>query len=113
MATANPNQDTLPNTVPKLDPDGSNWVMYRIRFMAAVKAKGKWGHFDGTTPHPVPAPPAPAAAGGAAAPAAPPAPADVQALATWDADEASALYLLLQRISERERNAFVFARQPL
>ena len=52
MATASL-ADTLPSTVPKLDNNGLNWAIFRVRFQDAVEAKGFWGHFDGTTPCPV------------------------------------------------------------
>ena len=45
--------DTLPSTVPKLDPTGSNWTIFLFHFQDAVDAKGYWGHFDGTMPAPV------------------------------------------------------------
>jgi hypothetical protein len=44
--------DTLPTTVPRLDPSGNNWTIFLFRFQDAVDAKGYWGHFDGTTPAP-------------------------------------------------------------
>ena len=39
--------DTLPSSVPKLDPTGSNWTVFLFRFQDAVDAKGFWGHFNG------------------------------------------------------------------
>jgi len=44
--------DSLPSSVPKLDASGLNWAILSICFCNAVKAKGFWGHFDGTTPFP-------------------------------------------------------------
>ena len=38
----------LPANVPKLDPTGSNWVIYRIRFTCAIQSKGVFGHLDGS-----------------------------------------------------------------
>jgi len=46
--------DTLPNTVPHLESDSSNWPIFNLHFQYAIKAKGFWGHFDGTTNHPSP-----------------------------------------------------------
>jgi len=44
--------DSLPSSVPKLDPSGLNWAIFSLRFQDAVEAKGYWGHFDGSTPCP-------------------------------------------------------------
>ncbi|KAJ7222560.1 hypothetical protein GGX14DRAFT_353122, partial [Mycena pura] len=40
--------------VPVLQPDGANWLIFSTRFKYFVKSKARWGHFDGTTPKPVP-----------------------------------------------------------
>lgn len=62
--------------VPKLEVDGSNWVVYKDRLQWAADARGYLFHLDGT--HSVPtAPPAPAD------PAAP-TPAETAALATYN-----------------------------
>ena len=44
--------DTLSAAVPKLKAKGENWVIFFIRFMDAIEAKGFWGHFDGSTLEP-------------------------------------------------------------
>ena len=44
--------NTLPSTMPKLDAEGENWAIFYMCFMNAVKAKGFWGHFDGSLPEP-------------------------------------------------------------
>ena len=44
--------DTLPSTVPKLEAKGENWGIFYVHFMDAVKVKGFWGHFDGSSPEP-------------------------------------------------------------
>ena len=44
--------DTLSAAVPKLEAEGKNWAIFFIQFMDAVKAKGFWGHFDGSTLEP-------------------------------------------------------------
>ena len=122
--------DTLPSTVPKLDTLGSNWLVYQLRFTKAVRAKGKWGHFDRSVYHPQAvdvtvgavgggAAQGGAAAGGQAGPggAQPGGAADdddeepedepedpevalALAQAKWDADEDIAMYLLSQRIPD-------------
>ena len=44
--------DTLPSSVPKLVPTGSNWTVFLFHFQDAIDAKGFWGHFDGTSKMP-------------------------------------------------------------
>ena len=53
VATTSSLSDTLPLSVPKLDAEGDNWAIFYVHFMDAVKAKGFWGHFDGTLTVPV------------------------------------------------------------
>ena len=55
--TATALADTLPSSIPKLDASGLNWAIFSLHFQDAVEAKGYWGHFDGTTPWPVPTAP--------------------------------------------------------
>ncbi|KDQ50303.1 hypothetical protein JAAARDRAFT_51339 [Jaapia argillacea MUCL 33604] len=40
--------DTLPSTIPKLDENGMNWVIFSERFMDMVQVKGFWGYYDGS-----------------------------------------------------------------
>ncbi|KAJ6598002.1 hypothetical protein B0H10DRAFT_1888205, partial [Mycena sp. CBHHK59/15] len=40
--------------VPVLQTDGANWLIFSTRFKHFAKSKAVWGHFDGTTPRPVP-----------------------------------------------------------
>ena len=47
--------DFLPLSVPKLNASGLNWAILSLYFQDAIKAKGYWGHFDGTEPCPAPA----------------------------------------------------------
>jgi len=44
--------DTLPISIPPLDPSGKNWPVFLVRFHDAIEAKGYWGHFDGTKRRP-------------------------------------------------------------
>ncbi|KAG5717100.1 hypothetical protein E4T56_gene7174 [Termitomyces sp. T112] len=74
--------DSLPSDVPELLPDGVNWGIFEIRFSAAVKSKGKWPHFDGSTPRPLLSPEG----------------RDI-AVIDWDKAESSA-YNLLQKIPD-------------
>ena len=41
--------DTLLSTIPKLDPAGTNWTVFKFHFEDAIDVKGFWGHFDGTS----------------------------------------------------------------
>ena len=113
-----PSQDTLPASVPKLETSGKNWLLFSIRFQLAVKAKGKWGHFDGSVPRPG----GPGAAGAVgpgenesvagtdaaddeaeaavAAVAAAGAEEVLEEQTQWDKDEDIALYLLSQRLQD-------------
>ncbi|KAL5520228.1 hypothetical protein ACEPAG_9441 [Sanghuangporus baumii] len=43
--------DTLPTSIPTLETSEKNWLLYSLHFQLAVKAKEKWGHFDGTKVH--------------------------------------------------------------
>ena len=40
--------DTLSAAIPKLEAEGENWAIFFIWFTDAIKAKGFWGHFDGS-----------------------------------------------------------------
>lgn len=86
MATVT-NSDTLPNSIPRLDDQARNWVIFRLRFSAAVAAKGKWGHFDGSSTRPV-------------FQDNPMTAEQTKQIADWDADEASANFMLQQRIPD-------------
>ncbi|KZT29569.1 hypothetical protein NEOLEDRAFT_1056780 [Neolentinus lepideus HHB14362 ss-1] len=88
MTTAQ-SSDTLPSTIPKLDPSGVNWAVFSERFQDAVRAKRLWGHFDGTTI----APDGPADAANPTA-------AETLRIETWSNNEATARYLLTQKIPD-------------
>ena len=53
MAAAATMNDPLPTSVPRLKPNGSNWAIFSMQFEDAMEANQKWGHFDGSTPHPI------------------------------------------------------------
>ncbi|KAJ7340807.1 hypothetical protein DFH08DRAFT_1012992, partial [Mycena albidolilacea] len=40
--------------VPVLQTDGANWLIFSNRFKHFINSKALWGHFDGTSPRPVP-----------------------------------------------------------
>jgi len=94
--------DTLPSSVPKLDASGLNWAVFSLHFQDAVKAKGYWGHFNGTSEHPA-APKLedlPVMTADAPAPAAPSAEDLAAAINQWDKDKWSAKSLLTQKIPD-------------
>ncbi|PPQ88344.1 hypothetical protein CVT24_010048, partial [Panaeolus cyanescens] len=80
--------DSLSSTVPKLDPSGKNWAIFKVRFQDAVEGKGTWGHFDGTEKCPV-----------VAADAKPSAD-ETAAIEKWNRDERSAKALLTQKLPD-------------
>jgi hypothetical protein len=81
--------DSLPSDVPKLVSSGMNWAIFKLCFAAAVKAKGQWGHFNGTTPKPSPLAPL---TDGTPAPNAPG--------KKWDKDKVMVKNLMLQKIPD-------------
>ena len=42
---------TIPNVL-HLEPSGSNWAIFSLRFQEAMEANRKWGHFNGLSKHP-------------------------------------------------------------
>ena len=78
--------DALPSTVPKLEAKGTNWAVFLVRFCDAVKAKGYWGHFDGSTPMPT-LPEKPTSK-------------EIAAKDQWEKDERSAKSLLTQKLPD-------------
>jgi hypothetical protein len=78
--------DTLPSSIPKLDPTGSNWTVFLFRFQDAVDAKGFWGHFDGTSVIPTLS--------------TPPVAAEVAEKTQWEKDERSSKSLLTQKLPD-------------
>ena len=101
--TATALADTLPLTVPKLKATGLNWTIFLLRFQDAMKAKGYWGHFDGTEPRPVitqssPSLPSTSATTAASTTVASLTTEELTAMAQWDKDERSAKSLLTQKI---------------
>ena len=86
MSTALTTTDLLPLSVPKLDPTGLNWTVFKLHFQDALDTKGFWGHFDGTTIGPAVSSPATTA--------------DTEALALWNKNEWTAKSLLTQKIPD-------------
>src|ERR1700733_4468449 len=76
--------DPLATSVPRLDPTGSNWAIFAIRFQEAMEANQKWSHFTGTPGRPTPAD------------SSKPTDEEKKAIAKWDQDEVVSHYLLSQ-----------------
>jgi len=68
--------DPLATSVPRLDPTGSNWAIFAMRFQEAMEANQKWSHFTGTPGRPTPAD------------SSKPTDEEKKAIAEWDQDEA-------------------------
>jgi len=53
-ASGSDRTDRLHTLIPRLNPDGTNWAMFRMCFEEAMDTTGRWGYFDGTEMRPVP-----------------------------------------------------------
>jgi hypothetical protein len=91
-ATSTLSEHSLPATlslsVPRLKTNSSNWATFSMRFQEAMEASQKWGHFNSSTPRPVPKDPA--------APTAD----EKKELTTWDHAKAVSRYMLYQRLPD-------------
>ncbi|KZT22823.1 hypothetical protein NEOLEDRAFT_1216261 [Neolentinus lepideus HHB14362 ss-1] len=83
--SSNQPSDTLPSSIPKLDSSGVNWAIFSEHFEVAVRAKHLWGHFSGTTLKPQPASTTPTDD-------------EQEKLSKWEDNEATAQYLLSQKL---------------
>ncbi|KZT18556.1 hypothetical protein NEOLEDRAFT_1079870, partial [Neolentinus lepideus HHB14362 ss-1] len=79
--------DTLPSSVPKLDPSGVNFAIFSERFETAVRAKRLWGHFSGSTTRPQPLSTVATQE-------------EEDKITKWDDNEATAMYLLSQKLPD-------------
>ncbi|KZT22069.1 hypothetical protein NEOLEDRAFT_1072497, partial [Neolentinus lepideus HHB14362 ss-1] len=86
MATTQ-STDTLPSSIPKLDPTGVNWPIFAECFQEAVASKKLWGHFAGSVTRPQPAGTTPTAE-------------EIEKTTKWDENEATARYLLSQKLPD-------------
>jgi hypothetical protein len=75
--------NTLPSSVPKLEPTRTNWTIFTFHFKVAVTTKGHWDHFDETNVCPVYMAPTTD---------------DTVKAAQWDKDEMIVKWLLTQKI---------------
>lgn len=88
MPTSNPMSDPYATSVPRLEPTGSNWAIFSMRFQEAMEANQKWGHFDGSATRPAPADDKNPTAD------------ETKAASEWDQNEVVARYLLSQRLPD-------------
>jgi hypothetical protein len=79
----------VPPEVPHLLPNGMNWSTFSTSFHEAMKAAHRWGHFDSTTPRPVPKDTDAPTKGE-----------EETETETWDYEDAVARYLLSQRLPD-------------
>ena len=80
--------EQLPQNIPRLETDGSNWAIFAIRFRKAMLANRRWGFFDGKSARPVPKDPSNVTTG------------EQEAMAKWDYEDQVARYLLSQRLPD-------------
>jgi hypothetical protein len=76
----------LLTTIPKLKSTGLNWTVFLMWFQDMLKARGFWGHFDGSTVCP--------------ALSKPPKPEEEATLAQWNKNKQTAKSLLIQHIPD-------------
>lgn len=88
MPTNNTMSDPFATSVPRLDPTGSNWAIFSMRFQEAMEANQKWGHFDGSATRPVPKDDKNPTAD------------ETKAVSEWNQNEVMARYLLSQRLPD-------------
>jgi hypothetical protein len=54
---SSPSIEQLPANIPHLEPDGSNWAIFVVRFRESMQVNRRWGYFDGKITCPEPADP--------------------------------------------------------
>ena len=84
--TALTTTNILPSSVPKLLVTGLNWTTFSMHFEDAIRAKGLWGHFDGSVAMPTVSLPATAD--------------EEAALTQWNKDDLSTKALLTHQIPD-------------
>ena len=88
--------DPYANSVPHLEPNGSNWAIFSMRFQEAMEANLKWSHFDGSATRPV------------SKDAKNPTDDEKKSGLAWDQDEVMAHYLLSQHLCHGRIGALIF-----
>jgi hypothetical protein len=80
--------EELPADIPRLEPDGTNWAIFSLRFCEAMQVTRHWGYFDGTTPCPSPEDPAD------------PTEDEIEAIKQWEYEDLVARYFLSQYLPD-------------
>src|SRR5580658_4765066 len=89
LPTATPTTiEKLPANIPRLEPNGSNWAIFKMRFSNAMKVTRRWAYFTGLSPYPDPIDPAK------------PTPEEAAQIVQWEFEDSVASYLLSQRLSD-------------
>jgi hypothetical protein len=88
MSTPTSTIKQLLANIPHLEPNGSNWAIFQMRFCEAMLASCHWGYFDGTIQRP-----APSTSGK-------PTDDEKTAMAKWDHEDLLAHYLLSQHLPD-------------
>jgi hypothetical protein len=78
--------EQLPANIPWLDPNGTNWAIFKTCFQEAMKVTCQWDHFTGAKPCPKPKV------------TDKPTDAKREAIEKWEHEDAVASYLLSQRL---------------
>jgi len=87
--TATPvNIEKLPANIPRLEHNGSNWAIFKMRFSNAMKVMRRWAYFTGLNPYPDPVD------------AAKPTKDEVAAIIQWEYEDSVASYFLSQRLPD-------------
>ena len=89
LPTATPTTiEKLPANIPRLEPNGSNWAIFKMRFSNAMKVTRRWAYFTGLSPYPDPIDPAK------------PTPEEAAQIVQWEFEDSVASYLLSQRLPD-------------
>jgi hypothetical protein len=80
--------EKLPANIPRLEYNGSNWAIFKMRFSNAMKVMHRWAYFTGIIPCPEPVN------------AAQPTKEEVTVIVQWEYEDSVASYLLLQRLPD-------------
>jgi hypothetical protein len=81
--------EKLPANIPCLEPNGSNWAIFTLRFRDAMKVTRRWTYFTGLKAQPSP----PADEDN-------PTEEEVEAIEKWEYEDSVASYLLSQRLPD-------------
>ena len=80
--------EKLPANIPRLEHNGSNWAIFKIRFSNAMKVTRRWAYFTGLNVYPEPVD------------RAKPTREEASAIIQWEYEDSVASYLLSQRLPD-------------